>query len=408
MPKKLAILVSVALVICASIGVGSASAAPTCDGKSATHVVPSGGATFRGTNGNDVIVGSSAQDFINSLGGNDTICGHGGADVVHGGRGNDKLLGGRGYDNLYGDEDDDELISGRGSSLLSGGAGNDTITGVTGGFDSLEFVTARGPMIVDLGAGTATGEGNDTITDVESVRGTNFDDSLTGDDTPNSLIGMGGDDLLVGGGGGVLSGPGAHTSSFGRADVYYGVGGNDTFVGSDDYDVVSWFDAPAPITVDLAAGTATGEGDDTLTNIDGVHSSRNADTIRGDANDNAFALEGSSQVVDGRGGVDLVFITDYAPNGVTVDLEAGTVTGGQGDDSLTSIENVWGTQWNDTLVGDDNANQLKGRGGNDSLFGGAGDDTLIGGRGRDSFDGGDGFDLCEQPPERGLINCENP
>lgn len=407
MSKNPASVVIVALVLCASIFVAPASAAPMCDGKPATMVGTINRDAMRGTNGDDVIVGFAGGDDINGLGGNDTICGGRGGDSLSGGRGNDSLFGARGYDSLSGDRDDDLLVSGRGAANHIGGPGNDEMRGSAARRDMLEYFTAPGPVTVDLTAGIATGDGEDRVSGMEFVFGSRFDDSITGDDRPNSLLGGPGNDTLAGGGGGVLSGPSRTTSSFGRADVYYGTEGDDTFLGSDDFDVVSYFDAPA-MTVDLAEGTATGEGTDTLSNIDGIHGSRDADTIRGDGNDNAFALEAGADVVDGRQGRDLIFITDYAPSGVTVDLAAGTVTGGQGDDSLTSIEDVWGTPFSDTLKGNDDDNELQGRNGNDSLFGAGGDDTLIGGAGRDSFDGGPGFDLCEQPPERGLTNCENP
>ena len=58
----------------------------------------------------------------------------------------------------------------------------------------------------------------------------------------------------------------------------------------------------------------------------------------------------------------------------------------KGTDTVRNIENVIGTQGNDTITGDTNANTLHGNdgddrleevGGNDSLFGESGDDTLV-------------------------------
>jgi Ca2+-binding RTX toxin-like protein len=70
---------------------------------------------------------------------------------------------------------------------------------------------------------------------------------------------------------------------------------------------------------------------------------------------------------------------------VTVDLGAGTATGGAGNDSLFSIENVEGSAFGDTLRGDTDNNQLFGLDGDDLLWGEGG--------GLDLFDGGAGNDV---------------
>jgi Ca2+-binding RTX toxin-like protein len=54
-----------------------------------------------------------------------------------------------------------------------------------------------------------------------------------------------------------------------------------------------------------------------------------------------------------------------------------------GNDSLTSIENVLGGNGNDSIAGDSQANVLDGGDGDDTLIGGRGTDTLIGGSGHD-------------------------
>lgn len=56
------------------------------------------------------------------------------------------------------------------------------------------------------------------------------------------------------------------------------------------------------------------------------------------------------------------------------------------------IENATGGAGNDSITGNDVANILDGRDGNDTIVGGAGDDILIGGAGTNSLDGGDGND----------------
>jgi len=71
-------------------------------------------------------------------------------------------------------------------------------------------------------------------------------------------------------------------------------------------------------------------------------------------------------------------------------------------DDLISIENVWGSDHADYIVGDGGANVLKGNDGSDTIKGGGGADTVDGGDdgdllygedGADSIEGGDGGDL---------------
>ncbi|HEX6843555.1 MAG TPA: hypothetical protein VF235_00425, partial [Actinomycetota bacterium] len=86
---------------------------------------------------------------------------------------------------------------------------------------------------------------------------------------------------------------------------------------------------------------------------------------------------------------------DYsrATNRVIVSLVDLTATG-QGTDTFTGIEDVIGSNYNDTISGDGNDNVLNGRSGNDSLSGLGGADSLIGGAGRDAMNGGAGDDTC--------------
>ena len=72
------------------------------------------------------------------------------------------------------------------------------------------------------------------------------------------------------------------------------------------------------VTVDLAAGTATGDGSDTLAHIRQVRGSSNADTLLGsDVTRYWETFEGRSgnDTIDGRGGVDIARY-DNSPSGV--------------------------------------------------------------------------------------------
>ena len=128
------------------------------------------------------IVGTPENDHIRGTTGNDRIFGEAGDDVLVGDAGNDLIDGGLGDDTLEGDEGDDEII---------GGAGRDT----------LRFGISSFGVVVDLDAGTVTGEGNDTVSGIESIEGTRYADELTGDDEANTIYGAGGADIIAGGGG---------------------------------------------------------------------------------------------------------------------------------------------------------------------------------------------------------------
>jgi serralysin len=58
----------------------------------------------------------------------------------------------------------------------------------------------------------------------------------------------------------------------------------------------------------------------------------------------------------------------------------------------TTIENVKAGSGNDTVLGNDVANNLSGGAGNDTIDGGAGNDTIDGGGGDDTLNGGSGID----------------
>jgi Ca2+-binding RTX toxin-like protein len=69
-----------------------------------------------------------------------------------------------------------------------------------------------------------------------------------------------------------------------------------------------------------------------------------------------------------------------------VNLASGTGSSGEAHgDVLTGIENLSGSQVNDSLVGNTGANVLQGWNGNDVLTGAGGKDTLTGGAGADRF-----------------------
>jgi len=270
---------------------------------------------FRGTEGADVLNGTSGDDVIYGFGGADTLKGGAGDDVLAGNDGNDILSGGAGDD------------------YILGGAGNDTIDGGDGN-DWAAYEDATAGVKIDLtitGAQNTGGSGTDKLTGIENVYGSAFNDTLTGDAKDNMLVGDAGADTISGG------------------------KGNDTLLGGDGNDTID------------------GGGDD--------------DWLVGGA---------GNDVVKGGAGVDWASYEDAA-GGVKVDLTKTTAqdTVGAGTDTLSGVENLWGSKFADVLTGDANANYLYGGDGNDKLYGGAGDDILSGGGGFNVIDGGDGHDTVD-------------
>ena len=128
---------------------------------------------------------------------------------------------------------------------------------------------------------------------------------------------------------------------------------------------------------------------------DQIYGTSGKDTLSGGGGDDIIIGRGSNDTLigglgndslDGGTGTDTANYLS-ASNGVTVDLNIFTAqnTGGAGIDTVTSIENLIGSGFADTLTGDGNANSLSGSAGNDTLTGGAGIDILTGGTGADHF-----------------------
>ena len=71
------------------------------------------------------------------------------------------------------------------------------------------------------------------------------------------------------------------------------------------------------------------------------------------------------------------------------------VARGDGHDKLFGFEDLEGSAFRDTLIGDGGPNEING---------GPGNDTLIGGGGHDTLDGGQGTDGCRGAPGR-TVSC---
>jgi len=151
-------------------------------------------------------------------------------------------------------------------------------------------------------------------------------------------------------------------------------------VATGNFDVT--FDADGNISGDGSSEVLVGgSGNDYIIGLGGD------DTLIGHGGDDILMGGTGNDMIDGGAENDTVSY-ELAAAGVIVDLSTqgnstADVSGGDGDDVLANIENVLGSNYNDTITGDSGANVLDGGAGNDTLIGGAGNDTLIGGDGND-------------------------
>ncbi len=357
----------------------------------------------------DTIAGAADNDLIQGLELDDTLNGNGGDDTLEGGNGDDTLIGSDGADTYDGGD----------------------------GIDTAYLISTGGGAFANLSTGFAMpnlglSSDGDVFISIENILGSAGDDVLAGDDNVNVIDGGTGSDTIFGRGG---------DDTLGGTDGAYTLNGG---AGADvltNIVVADYSDSPGAVTIDLSVATfdpdtffslltpgvghgSDAEGDtlfvspisivigsgfaDTLIGIDvdfsitdpfigTVHFGDNL--VGGGGNDSLIGLAGNDTLtggagadsIDGGAGADLV---SYAGSsvGVTVDMQAGTASGGDAaGDVLISIENLIGSSFDDALTGDAFDQTFEGGDGNDVIHGGDGNDTLNGGAGADKLfgDGGD-------------------
>ncbi|WP_163292985.1 FecR domain-containing protein [Desulfovibrio sp. JC022] len=298
------------------------------------------------------------------------------ADTITGSSSSDTIRGFAGNDTLYGKDGNDTLQGAEGSDTLLGGVGNDDLDGGTGLSTEVDFVSyaeATGSVTASLQSGSSSGaDGSDTLSNFEGIIGSVHDDTLDGDSANNTLRGNSGKDTLTGG------------------------EGDDHLDGGAGIDFVSYAGAGASVSVDLLNGTTSGaHGQDTIENIEGITGSTHDDTLDGDNADNTIYGNDGVDTIHGGGGADTLVggagndslygdggidTVSYAgaSGGVTVDLSLNTATGADGNDTLSSIENVIGSSHADNITGDS--------GGNIFVDTDSADDAYNGGLGTDTVD----------------------
>jgi len=346
------------------------------------------GLPILGTSGTDALIGTSlgesivagiGDDRIDAKAGNDTVSAGSGGDLVFGDEGNDSLTGDAGNDTLHGGIGADQISGGSGDDSIYGGAGSDKLSGDTGD-DAFVFFSVEELRDDAMVAG---GQGRDAI-----VMVANGDTVVTLVDADFAKV-SGVEVLRLEGNGRFVVSLGAFASS---AQI----------IASPDARVaVQSADPTQPVNLTSLGGDAVltgGSGNDTLSGGNGndqLTGGGGADLITGSRGNDTLTGGAGADTIDGNAGTD----TYVAGDGTAISLTLNTsvavavLVGGGAADLISNIENVVGTNGNDSITGDATGNLLQGLGGDDLLNGGGGNDTLIGGTGADNLTGGLGNDI---------------
>lgn len=278
----------------------------------------------------------------------------------------DQLTGDGGPNVITGLASADLFIGGGSNDTLT-----DTTGGVSDQ-DTAQYLDATGPISGSLTSNMVSGPGvgTDTLSGILGINGSPFDDTLVGDNanpspgtTQNVLDGMGGNDLIeplagtdqiYGGDTSFGGGPGTDTISYADdaavnadlaagtavtdtvtdedhftgienvigsanddtitgnlgANVIDGLAGGDMLNGAGGIDTASFASLAGAlgVNVNLALGTAVGDGSDNLAAIENVTGSQQSDVIFGDGSANVLNGLAGNDNVDGQAGPDSLLL----------------------------------------------------------------------------------------------------
>jgi Ca2+-binding RTX toxin-like protein len=278
----------------------------------------------------DTLTGSAIANRITPGAGDDKVDGAGGIDVVSysnstaavtvdldagtaTGFGNDTLtsiegaIGSSFNDTLGGDSGVNSLLGGSGNDMIAGLGGNDDLEG-EGGVDTVDYSwSTDDPVAVAFSCNTTTpGDGDisavttDDIFTMENAILTANDDTFGGNQFPNRVWPMGGQNSLDG--------------DLGKTGTGCVVGG-----GGDTLDYSVGYEAG--VSVNLAGGSTAG---DAAPNFENAVGTKFTDSITGNASSNFIAGRAGNDNLKGGGGDDEL----RAAKGNDV------VRGGSGDDDM--------------------------------------------------------------------------
>ncbi|MFC3616174.1 calcium-binding protein, partial [Lutimaribacter marinistellae] len=256
------------------------------------------------------------------------------------------------------------------------------------------------------------------------TNGTPGNDTISTGPEDDIINGLGGEDIIESGAGNDTVNPGEN-NSFDYTDTG---AGDDVVILTDTgagFQVVGFSSLPTGVTVNIdgVANSATidkgANGTTTVTDVQ-VAMLAGGFMVQGSNHDDVFNLTGvdggfammrgmagddTFNIVAGPGTVRLDYRATSVATGIVADLSTGIVSedGFGGRDTITgdTLDQIRGTNLDDTILGSAEDDHIRGSGGNDSLTGGDGSDTLRGGAGDDVLNPGDNDDFDEVDPGAG-------
>ncbi|WP_447762571.1 M10 family metallopeptidase C-terminal domain-containing protein [Sphingopyxis panaciterrae] len=279
----------------------------------------------------------------------------------------------------------ENAIGGNGNDILVGNSANNNLNGGAG-WDTLDFSHLTSGVTVNLQAGTATGDGSDTLLSIENIVGGAGDDVLT---AINGQQIANGSQLFLKTEGDLND---SRTTAYNLDGLFRGSMPNYSVSiradggGHQDYYRFSVANIPGPSTVtididnsfrmDSVVELLDSQGNVLATNDDGA---LGTDAGSANAYDSylSFTLPQNAAT-----------LTYY----IRVSTYEGTSLGSVNDGSFYTLNvtaNARNTASGNILMG----SRLEGGAGNDQLIGGTGIDTLIGGTGNDTLNSGGSADL---------------
>lgn len=399
----------------------------------------------------NILTGNSGNNTLTGGAGNDTyVIGQGGTDVLVESSGTDSVQSSASHTLATDFENLTLLGSGNingtgntGNNTIAGNSGNNTLNGISG-TDMLSYANAAALVYVDMVNGTASGgAGNDVLSNFDNLTGSDYNDTLIGTTASNTIYGGLGNDLIGTGGSGtgdVMYGGGGddyyyannasdqHNESVGEGtdtvqaalnwtlganvenlvlggssaingtgntldNILTGNSGNNSLTGGDGNDTYVIGQGGTDVLVEGSGGSS---GTDTVqsslahtlaTNFENL-TLLGSGNINGTGNTGNNTITGNSgnNTLNGISGTDMVSYANAAAL-VYVDMLNGTASGGMGNDVLSNFDNLTGSAYNDTLIGNAAANLIYGGAGNDVIGTGsaATGDTMYGGIGDDYY-----------------------
>jgi Ca2+-binding RTX toxin-like protein len=349
--------------------------------------------TLNGTANNDIIYGLDGNDTIAAGSGNDTINGDKGNDIVDGNSGNDSYIFnlGDGQDTITDIDGIEQIIFGAGivkediqlisdyvnnqSLIIKIGTGGEQITvrnffrnGDDYKIETLKFADGS---ILNLNGITLQGSNSGG----ETLFGTSYNDSITGNIGNDTIFGSYGDDTITGGKGNDLIEGGYILNN---NDIS---SGNDTFIFNigDGQDIITDYSGNDQIVF----GVGINQSDIKLISD---YANNQSLIIKVGTNGDQIVLKNFFLVTDNTYKVETLKFAD----GSVMDLSHGITL--QGINSAGEI--LAGTDFADNLTGAIGNDTITSFEGNDTITGGKGNDTILGLGGNDTyiFNIGDGQD----------------